>query len=76
MKRILSLPLLSLVFGVRLAAAEHNALSAAEKSAGWQLLFDGKSLNGWKASETQGTFSVQGGELVVFGKRSHLFYTS
>jgi Domain of Unknown Function (DUF1080) len=76
MKPILILSLLAVLSGARLsAAAPHNTLSAADKSAGWQLLFDGKSLNGWKASENQGTFSVQDGELVVFGKRSHLFYT-
>ena len=31
---------------------------------GWQSLFDGKSLDGWKASETPGTFSVKDGLLV------------
>jgi hypothetical protein len=76
MKPILTLTLLVVLLGARLAgAAGSNTLSAADKAAGWQLLFDGKSLNGWKASENQGTFSVQDGELVVFGKRSHLFYT-
>jgi hypothetical protein len=78
MKRTLTLIALSfaLVSG-RLAAADAkaNMLSADEKKAGWQLLFDGKSLDGWKPSENQGTFTVQDGELVVFGKRSHLFYT-
>jgi hypothetical protein len=52
----------------------HNTLTPAEKSAGWQLLFDGKSLDGWKASETPGSFIVHNGLLVVYGKRSHLFY--
>jgi hypothetical protein len=66
---------LGLVAGRTLAAdTKPNTLTAAEKSAGWKLLFDGKSLDGWKASENQGTFTVQDGELVVFGKRSHLFY--
>ena len=56
-------------------AAAHNTLSPAEKKAGWQLLFDGNSLTGWKASEeSPSTFSVKDGELVVFGPRSHLFY--
>ena len=45
-----------------------------KKSAGWISLFDGKTLNGWKASENKDTFSVQDGMLVVKGARSHLFY--
>lgn len=47
---------------------------AADSGDGWQVLFDGKSLDGWKASEAPGTFSVADGELVVHGPRSHLFY--
>lgn len=74
MKRIASLVAL-LLLATPVWAASANVLTAAEKSAGWQLLFDGKSLNGWKSSENQGTFSVSDGNLVVFGKRSHLFYT-
>lgn len=42
---------------------------------GWATLFDGKSLDGWKASENPSTFSVQDGMIVVFGDRAHLFYT-
>jgi hypothetical protein len=42
---------------------------------GWQSLFNGKDLTGWKASETPGCFSVKDGELVMKGGRSHLFYT-
>jgi hypothetical protein len=30
------------------AEAPHNSLSAAEKAAGWTLLFDGRTLNGWR----------------------------
>jgi hypothetical protein len=41
---------------------------------GWINLFDGKTLNGWKASENKDTFSVQDGMIVVDGPRSHLFY--
>lgn len=41
---------------------------------GWIPLFDGETLNGWRASENQGSFTVVDGVLVVHGKRSHLFY--
>ena len=41
---------------------------------GWISLFDGKTLNGWKASENKDTFSVRDGMIVVDGPRSHLFY--
>ena len=41
---------------------------------GWVSLFDGKTLDGWKASENPGTFSVQDGAIVVAGPRAHLFY--
>ncbi len=47
---------------------------AADPAGGWVPLFDGKSLDGWKANEKPETFSVQNGEIVVRGDRSHLFY--
>ena len=75
MKSRLALLPLALLLAAGPAGAADNKLSAAEKSAGWQLLFDGKTLNGWKSSENPGVFTVQDGILVVFGKRSHLFYT-
>ena len=43
-------------------------------SDGWISLFDGATLDGWRASEAPGTFSVANGEIVVHGPRSHLFY--
>lgn len=42
---------------------------------GWQSLFNGKDLTGWRASETPGCFSVEDGVLVMNGGRSHLFYS-
>ncbi|MEZ6087494.1 MAG: DUF1080 domain-containing protein [Pirellulaceae bacterium] len=41
---------------------------------GYVQLFDGKSLNGWKASENKESWSVKDGNLVCNGPRSHLFY--
>jgi hypothetical protein len=55
-------------------AADMNTLTPEETAAGWQLLFDGKTLDGWRASDAPGTFSVKDGAIVVRGPRSHLFY--
>jgi hypothetical protein len=48
------------------------AVSASDSE--WVPLFDGHSLEGWRASENQGTFRVVDGVLVAHGRRSHLFY--
>jgi hypothetical protein len=48
--------------------ADMNTLSPAEKAEGWQLLFDGQSLTGWRASDAPGTFSVKDGAIVVHGR--------
>ncbi len=40
----------------------------------WHPLFDGRTLNGWKASEAPGSFKVMDGQIVCDGPRSHLFY--
>src|SRR5258705_13984544 len=54
--------------------ASPNTLTADERAAGWQLLFNGVRLDGWKASDKPGTFSVANGQIVVRGPTSHLFY--
>jgi len=41
---------------------------------GWKSLFDGKTLNGWKASENKESFSVKDSMIMANGPRSHLFY--
>jgi Domain of Unknown Function (DUF1080) len=58
-----------------LLAAPAATRAWAQDSSEWFPLFDGKSLNGWKASEHEGSFKVVDGEIVVHGERSHLFYT-
>ena len=58
---------LTLMFASSGAFAADNTLSAAEKSAGWQLLFDGTSLTGWRPYNKPGTpvtgWEVSGGTL-------------
>lgn len=49
------------------------AADAADEE-GWHSLFDGKSLEGWKANENPDTFRVEDGQIIVAGPRSHLFY--
>ena len=46
----------------------------ATKTDGWVKIFDGKSFDGWKASEHPETFSVREGMIEVYGDRAHLFY--
>ena len=58
-----------------LLAAPAAARAFGDDASPWIPLFDGKSLDGWKASEHQGTFMVVDGEIQVHGNRSHLFYT-
>lgn len=48
--------LLSTVFALLVLNTAHaadNELTAAEKSAGWQLLFDGKTFSGWRGYRAQ-----------------------
>lgn len=55
-----------------------SACTASKKATstdGWIPLFDGTSLNGWKASENPATFTVDSGMIIVHGPRAHLFYT-
>jgi len=47
---------------------------AQDNKDGWISLFNGKNLNGWKASENKDTFSVRDGIIIVKGPRSHLYY--
>ena len=58
-----------------LMAAPAAASAFSQESADWISLFDGKSLDGWKASEQEGSFKVVDGQIMVHGQRSHLFYT-
>jgi len=41
----------------------------------WIELFDGRTLDGWRASENKGSWTVRDGALAADGAKSHLFYT-
>jgi len=60
------------VMGLAMVVLAVNRASAADD--GWISLFDGKTLNGWKASENPEQWKVEDGKLVASGPRSHLFY--
>jgi len=47
---------------------------AAEVEEGFISLFDGKTLDGWKAAENPAAFRVEDGAIVAHGTRGHLFY--
>ena len=77
--RILVVPTLAVLFAAGCSgAADDNkgaGTASQSKSDGWVELFDGKSLDGWKASEATDSFYVEDGSIVAHGKpRSHLFY--
>ena len=61
---------LALVAGAFSAHAAENTLTAAEKSAGWTLLFDGKTMNGWRtyAKKPPGGWEVKDGTLHAIAK--------
>ena len=54
-----------------LAAA---CLWSADDGGGWISMFDGKTLDGWKAGDHAASWSAKDGEIVGDGERSHLFY--
>jgi len=59
--------LLAASIGTALAQAP-NTLSPAEKSAGWLLLFDGKTMNGWD-SHAGGEWKIENGAIVCTGAK-------
>jgi hypothetical protein len=50
------------------------AASAQVEEAGFESLFDGTTLAGWKANENVDSWRVADGAIVCHGPRSHLFY--
>lgn len=50
-------------------------LSSCNSSVEWIPLFNEENLEGWTAAENQDTWTVEKGEIIAKGPRSHLFYT-
>jgi len=63
--------MIACALGVLLAGTDAAAM---QTEAGWITIFDGETLDGWRANENPGTFRVENGMIVVDGPRSHLFY--
>jgi hypothetical protein len=57
------------------AMAAENALTAQEKERGWKLLFDGKTLDGWKSTAKGESFAVEDGAIATLGSHSGYLYT-
>jgi hypothetical protein len=55
-------------------AADKAPKPAKAGKDGWIKMFDGKTLNGWKANENPGSWTVQDGTIMGKGPASHLFY--
>lgn len=51
-----------------------TGISVRADDDGFEALFDGRSLAGWKASENSDSWRVSDGKLVCHGPRSHLFF--
>jgi hypothetical protein len=55
-------------------AAAAKAADATPDKDGFVSIFDGKTLDGWKANESPESWTVVEGEIVGKGPKSHLFY--
>ncbi len=65
----------SLAADASATATESAIATSGPDSDGWYSLFDGKTLDGWRASEHKDSCKVEDGVIVVGGgERSHLFY--
>ncbi|MCG8450288.1 MAG: DUF1080 domain-containing protein [Pirellulales bacterium] len=56
--------------------ASTTSLVAEESESGWIKMFDGETLNGWKANENPDQWTVVDGAIKTPPGRSHLFYVA
>jgi hypothetical protein len=66
--KLLFVATLSLAFAAGVAVAQDK------NAGGWVKMFDGKTLDGWKATERPEVWTVQDGAIQGKGERSHLFW--
>jgi len=52
-----------------------NALTPVEKAAGWKLLFDGKTLNGWQISGNPESWVVEDGAILTLAQGGQMIST-
>ena len=72
MKRLLFVALLVCGASFAATAQEHNTLTKKERKAGWQLLWNGRDLSGWKSNSPNGDMNkgwkAVDGELVIMAR--------
>ena len=72
MKRLLFVVLLVCGVSFVATAQEHNTLTKKERKAGWQLLWNGRDLSGWKSNSSNGDMNkgwkAVDGELVIMAR--------
>ncbi len=66
---------LALLLAAPAAARAFAQASEFDNTAPWLPLFDGKTLNGWKAPVHPDSFKVVDGQIVAQGPYAHLYYT-
>ena len=73
MKRI---TMILLALGILIAASPNTAAQLTDemKNDGWVAIFDGTTLDGWKANDRPEDFYVEDGAIVGRGGRNHLYF--
>ena len=61
-------------FALTLLGFVATSARADDKKDGWETIFDGKSMEGWKINENEKSWKLEDGALVAQGDRSHVFY--
>src|SRR5690348_10221030 len=67
-------PLFATFLAAMLACPAFPQSTPTPGNDGWISMFDGKTLNGWKANERPGSWKVVDGAIVGDGPASHLFW--